>query len=117
MRLLVILMALLLLGCAGSTDVGEKSAGTSPTPRAQEQSEQGVNASKLFEERCSCHYSYYENPSGEPYWLEVWENEYYGQPAEKWRAGIDMMVEKRFTSVTAEEKVAIAEYLSGRFGK
>ncbi|WP_457591180.1 hypothetical protein [Geoglobus sp.] len=48
MRLLVILMALLLLGCAGSTDVGEKSAGTSPTPCAQEQSEQGVNASKLL---------------------------------------------------------------------
>ncbi len=115
MRLVLVLaIALLVLGCSG-----EEAAEPQKTPTAGESTPapQSLSGERLFEQKCSCHYSYYRNPEGSPGWLGVWKSEYYGNPAEKWSAGIDLMVEKRFTSVTDEEKLIIAEYLAERFAK
>ena len=115
MRLiLAIAIVALFLGCAGSekAEVAKTPTGNETTPAAQ-----SLSGERLFEEKCSCHYNYYRNPGNPPGWLEVWESEYYGQSVEKWSAGIDVMVEMRFTSVTDGEKLVIAEYLAERFAR
>lgn len=109
-RLLIALIALSIVlttaGCSGNEK--EKSSVSEPSK---------LSGEVLFKERCSCHYSYYENPSGNPEWLRIWEEQYYGSNSEKWKSGIEIMVKSRFTSVSEEEKEVIAEYLAERFGE